>query len=271
MNPAQSWIDAAHEAAPYVLAVLIATTVMVRALLPMARALERWATMTPAAWDDAGARSAVAILEWLAAATASVLVLLPRVTIGEPDTTDAQRSRRRSSKNRGPGAPGLALLFAVAACSGTASGCGASAYGTHARGATVAAASLSTVGSVVDAARDEALDRVEVEHPTRGPERNAALEAEAARWEPVGAALDAARAAVLAWVGAIELAQIAGDSGDSIPALLRLAARVALLYDRLVAVVQTVGITDVPPLPDVLRAIAQGWDYSSTIATEGAR
>ena len=76
------WLDLVHAWAPYALAALLCTTALVHALLPIARAVERWAATTPARWDDDPAHRLVAALEWLAAASALVLSLVPRITIG---------------------------------------------------------------------------------------------------------------------------------------------------------------------------------------------
>jgi len=76
------WLAALHAWAPYALAALLLTTAFVHALLPVARAVERWAQSTPARWDDAPTHRLVAALEWLAAASALVLSLVPRITIG---------------------------------------------------------------------------------------------------------------------------------------------------------------------------------------------
>src|SRR5690606_18734209 len=103
----------------------------------------------------------------------------------------------------------LALLGALSLLAG----CGASALATQARAAQVAAIATAGAGEVIDAARDRALDAVEEAHPVRGPERDAALDAEAARWRPAGQALDAIREVLVTWTAAIEAARVVGEQG----------------------------------------------------------
>lgn len=161
---------------------------------------------------------------------------------------------------RGPQAirAGLGVLGLLALLAGLSAiaGCAGSPYAQHARAATITSASLAAVGGVADVARDAALDRVEAEHPMHGETRSAALDAEAARWQPVGAALDTARSAVLAWVESIDLARIAGDDGDLLPQLGVLAGRAALLYGEIARLLAALGVEDVPVLPGLVEGLA---------------
>lgn len=150
----------------------------------------------------------------------------------------------------------LVLVGGVVAAAHTCAGCGASPVRVAANAATIATTITVTAGEEVDAARDRALDAVEAAHPDVGPERSAALDAEAARWRPAGIALDAIRAALLAWTQAIALAHAAGS--DALwPELVRLAARVVGLYDALIAAVEELGVDDLPALPAEVRALAR--------------
>lgn len=78
------WLAAAHQWAPYMLAALVLTTALSRALLPVARRVEVWARETPATWDDGLAGKAVIAIEWIAAASAGVLAWVPRLAMRPP-------------------------------------------------------------------------------------------------------------------------------------------------------------------------------------------
>jgi hypothetical protein len=151
----------------------------------------------------------------------------------------------------------LALVIVAAALSAALSGCTGQSYRAHAQAIMVTSGGLSVAGSVADAARDAALDAVEAEHPMHGPERTAALEAEAARWRPLGVALDAGEPALLVWSEALRMAHLAGTTdADLLPALAPVAARVLLLYDRVVAILEELDVDGVPALPAVVRRLA---------------
>lgn len=162
-----------------------------------------------------------------------------------------------------------ALAFAVLA-SALASGCGAGAIGTHARAALVTTRVVATAGQTIDGARAAALDRVEAEHPT-DPEHDRAVREEAARWRPVGRALDATRAALDAWVESIDLARLAGDDSLGLAELAPLAGRTLALVSRAVALARELG-ADASGLPEWLRTAlsAVGVDVSAP-APGGAR
>lgn len=126
----------------------------------------------------------------------------------------------------------------------------------NAQAATLVTELTITAGDEIDAARDRALDEVETAHPEPGPVRNAALDAEAAHWRPVGLALDAIRAAILAWTQSIALAHASG-SDALLPELLRLASRVVGLYESLRVAAEELGIDDLPALPAEVRALVR--------------
>lgn len=139
----------------------------------------------------------------------------------------------------------LALLGALSLLTG----CGASALATQARAAQVTAIATAVAGEVIDDARDRALDAVEEAHPVRGPERDAALDAEAARWRPAGQALDAIREILITWTAAIESARVLGEQGSAAiwPQVLALAGRAVALYARIADLARELG-ADVPAL-----------------------
>lgn len=149
-----------------------------------------------------------------------------------------------------PGTGALLMLLVIAV-----SGCGPGAYAIHYRANTITSGSHAAAGVMVDAARDEALDRVEREHPT-DPEHDLELDREAARWRPIGVALDAVKDAIKIWLDAIDSARAAGgDPAELLGPLLSHAARVVLLYDRVVTQARELGVGDLPPLPESVRAL----------------
>jgi hypothetical protein len=260
-----SWLAAAHEWAPSVLLALTATTLAARLLLPLARRLELWCVGTSVAWDDGPARALVVALEWLSAASGWALAWMPRVTAGPPadgrpgPAPRPRRDTRPVDREPPDSGAGLALLLvALAGHAALSSGCGSTAVRTHARAATIAIASTDVLGATVDAARGSALDRVEAAHPARGPERDAALDAEHARWLPAGSALDATREALLVWARSIELAHLGAESDAELFSMLApIASRVVLLYSRVVDVLRGLGVEDAPQLPDAVQGLAR--------------
>ena len=148
-------------------------------------------------------------------------------------------------------------VAAAIAAAGLLQGCGASAIGTHARVAQGIGLSLGGAMDVATSARAAELDRIERETEGQpGPERVAALRAEAENWQPVAHALDVTRGVLSSYVEAIALAH-AVDNGDPTPQLISLAARLVSLWDPLVRLLGDAGIT-LAPLPDELAAIVGG-------------
>lgn len=135
--------------------------------------------------------------------------------------------------------------------------CSPSAYRIHATAVVTVASAHAVAGGLLDAARSDALDALEAEHPDTGEARTAALRTEAARWEPAGDALDAIRTALLTWLDAVELARAADDGEGLLTALLPLAARVLALWDDLAALMQGLGV-EAPPLPEAVRTLIGG-------------
>jgi hypothetical protein len=79
-----AWLAWIEHWAPYALALLVLVTAAVHALLPAARAFQRWTASTTATWDDGVARKLVGALEWMAGASAAILSWVPRLTVGRP-------------------------------------------------------------------------------------------------------------------------------------------------------------------------------------------
>ncbi|MBZ0118151.1 MAG: hypothetical protein K8H88_14210 [Sandaracinaceae bacterium] len=102
---AGAW-HALEQAAPYVLAILVALTALAHTFQSAARALQRWAATTPAKWDDEAAARFVRFADALATVLDWIGALLPRIGFG-----------RRSS----------ILLVAFVLTSSTTLACGSSA------------------------------------------------------------------------------------------------------------------------------------------------
>lgn len=68
---------------------------------------------------------------------------------------------------------------------------------------------------------------------------------------PVEAAHDTVRAALVAWVEALNIARLTGDSSDVIAAMVTAASRLLTVWTRLAESFRAVGI-DLPTLPDVV-------------------
>lgn len=125
----------------------------------------------------------------------------------------------------------------------------------QAQAAIVTSGLLRATGDAVDAARDQALGEVESRHPVRGPERSAALDAEAGRWTPLGASLDAMRDVLIAWADALELAALVNDDRVVFESVVPLVARLVLLYDDATRIAQSLGL-ELPELPPLIRSAA---------------
>lgn len=119
----------AEAAAPYALAILVALTVLSHALQAGARALQRWATTTPAQWDDAAAARLVRWADGLAAALEWIAALLPRVDWRA--LAKVLEALRRNGP-RGPGGPSagagaVVVILALVVASSAICACGSSA------------------------------------------------------------------------------------------------------------------------------------------------
>ncbi len=138
----------------------------------------------------------------------------------------------------------LTVLLPIAFALGLAvhcAGCGG-ALAAQAR-----AAAISTVAL-------EGAHRVIVEtHEARSStcEDEACVLAVRESMRPVEAAHDTVRATLVAWVEALNIARLTGDSGDVIAAMVTAASRLLTEWSRLAESFRAVGI-DLPTLPDVV-------------------
>jgi hypothetical protein len=150
----------------------------------------------------------------------------------------------------------LFVLAATALVLLLAAGCGKTAFENHYQAMTLTAGGFSVAGVAVDAARSEALDRVEAQHVTRGPGRVAALEAEAAHWRPIGAALDGARSGLLAWAASVSLARAADEDEDLLPSLVEVLRRIVGLYSDAVRLAASLSPpVELPALPGIITSL----------------
>lgn len=144
----------------------------------------------------------------------------------------------------------LAWAVMLGALALLTNGCGG-AVQSSARTASAVTLVHQGAGDVIDDARAHALDAVEAAHPQPGPDRSAALEAEAAKWQPIGAALDAMRGVLESWIDATALAA-AGAELD-VARVLRLARDLVRLYSSVVAAAEELGVEDLPEMPQAVR------------------
>lgn len=79
------YLDAAKQAAPYILLVLGATTALAHALRAAARAFERYAATTPTPTDDEVAHRLVGYADTMVAVFDKASAFLPRVGFGPKD------------------------------------------------------------------------------------------------------------------------------------------------------------------------------------------
>lgn len=169
--------------------------------------------------------------------------------------------RSRSISGSGPQPPmppavgsAILLLSAIAVAS-QLTGCGASAIRTHATAATVAAVATQGAAHLVEDAT--AADAVASCPDTPDDVADRACVARLReRWAPADVAIAATRAALLAWVEALSIAQAAGDGADLWQPLGMAAARLVLGWERLAAVLRELDV-DIPPLPDAVLVLAR--------------
>lgn len=253
----QPWLDAAAAWAPYVLAVLILTTALVHALLPLARAVEDWANTTAVTWDDSAARRAVEILEWLAGFTALLLPLVPRLAMGG---LAPKGGTKTSAPKRPPSSGALALVLVVMACSSSmlTSGCGASALQVHVEVAAGFEDSSREAALIVRTFRTDAMRAAaRAVHDAGGSEQEAiaAARAKAEELEPLVEAQRLYALATHAYVDALWLAEHSSDGlqlSDVLPALRDLldAYRHVRELGEALDVEQLAGLPDTPAFLD---------------------
>jgi hypothetical protein len=144
--------------------------------------------------------------------------------------------------------PAALALTLVIACS-TITGCG-SAIGVQARAATVSAVATQGAARLVsDAARAEAEHACPHSlYPPSSPEMATCLAPLRARWAPADAAIGSTRAALSAWVEALEIARMAGDGEDLWAPLMTAASRLMADWEALRLVLEPLGV-ELPALP----------------------
>lgn len=140
---------------------------------------------------------------------------------------------------------GILPLFVLALC---LAGCGAGAIQAQARAATVASVALEGVHRVAMSETDHRLQAC--------ADAACTTEVESAM-APIVLAYEAARVALVAWVEALQLAQVAGEDGDVLAALLTAGARWLSLWDPLAAALAGIGL-DVPRLPPLVTGLLGG-------------
>ena len=138
----------------------------------------------------------------------------------------------------------LPLTFVLA----LVAGCGAGAIQIQARAATVATVALEGVHRVAMSETERRLDACADVACTQDVETSMA---------PIGLAYEASRVALVAWVEALQLAQVAGEDGDVLSALLTAGARWLSLWDPLAAALAGVGL-EVPRLPPLVTGLLGG-------------
>lgn len=136
------------------------------------------------------------------------------------------------------------LLASVLAS--TCSGCGAGAIATQARAATIATVALEGVHRLAMTETERRLDECADVACTTDVETAMA---------PVALAYETTRAGLVAWTDAIRLAQVAGDDGDVLGALLVAAGRWLDLWPPLVAAFERATGLDVPDLPPLVSRL----------------
>lgn len=151
-----------------------------------------------------------------------------------------------------PPLPPVVLATAIA-CS-TIAGCG-SVIGVQARAATVSAVATQGAARMVsDAARAEAEHACPHSlYPPSSPEMAMCLAPLRARWAPADAAIGSTRAALSAWVEALEIARIAGDGEDLWAPLMTAASRLLADWEVLRLVLEPLGV-ELPALPATVIA-----------------
>lgn len=108
-------------------------------------------------------------------------------------------------------------------------------------------------GAVVDEARGQALDRV-TEETADLPraERERALHTEAARWDPLGAALDTVKTILESWLDVVEAVEAGAESlWSRVPALI---SRLVRLWGDVVRLAGALGV-GLPELPDQVTSL----------------
>ena len=138
-------------------------------------------------------------------------------------------------------------LIPLGFCLALVAGCGAGAIQVQARAATIATVALEGAHR----AAMEVTDQRVRECPDE-----ACVDAVGERMAPMVLAYESARAGLVTWVEAIQIAQVAGEDGDVVGALITAAARwVADLWPALVEAIEAVADVDLPELPPFVTGL----------------
>ena len=147
---------------------------------------------------------------------------------------------------------GALLAALVVGCAAWLTGCGASAVTTSARAATVAAVATQGAARVV-----EQSSRAAFETECPAPADPVACGAEVKqRWHPADAAVRSTKAALVAWIEALNVARIAGDGAELWQPLALAAARMVSEYAALREVLAALGV-ELPALPEMVVTLAE--------------
>lgn len=260
------WLAALHEWAPSALAGLLITTALVHLLLPIARAVERWAIVSAATWDDGPAHQLVSVLEWLASATAAILAWIPRLAIGgtRPPSTPPRPP---------PSALVVLLVVLVVPCGGLASGCGASSLKINGLVAQAMLEVQMQSGPTIRAARREAMiAAAQAVHDAGGSraEAEAAAAQERTRWVCAVSGNRTYAGQTGAYIDQLALARVA-DREVTLEDGYRLASPALDAYRSTRTCLEAIGHADVLPAePDFASAMPPAWVRADAARRQGA-
>lgn len=273
MTLIEAW-QALQDAAPYIVAVLAATTALAHVLQRAAHALDRWAAASAATWDDEPASVLARAMDAFVRALDWVSALLPRIGFGRLDTSASAAAKRRAERagggrGRGGGAAVMLLAAAIAASSSLTSGCGASALAVQADTAAAAGtvwteadtALLRLRAAELDGILEEARDECGPDGctPEQAERFRARLQAAEEAWAPVLACRAPVPEALRAWVDAVELAHTAATEELGLAHAAAGGARFVLVYQSFAHCIEAARPgTDVPMLPSTVEALASG-------------
>lgn len=138
-------------------------------------------------------------------------------------------------------------LIPIGFCIALVAGCGAGAIQVQARAATIATVALEGAHRAAMEVTDQRVRECTDE---------ACVDAVGERMAPMVLAYESARAGLVTWVEAIQIAQVAGEDGDVVGALITAAARwVADLWPALVEAIEAVADVDLPELPPFVTGL----------------
>jgi hypothetical protein len=152
---------------------------------------------------------------------------------------------------------GSALVLLAIAVAASTTACGASAITVQARTAGVLAHVHETAWQIARTERREALHAAAEAHRNDPIEAvDAAIDAEAARWDPVFVTFDVFRSTLSTWVQALELARDHGDQ-SLLPDVVGLVRELVDLYARIASLARGLG-AELPEIPPAITAVLGG-------------